>query len=57
MALRKMEPGTGGLVAVFRYDQKKLDPLEADFLLQGGVLSGTVKHVGDEDKDLLVVGF
>ena len=39
----------------FRYDQKKLDPLETDFLLQGGVLSGTVKHVGDEDRDLLVV--
>jgi len=25
----------------FRYDQKKLDPLETDFLLQAGVLTRT----------------
>ena len=40
----------------FCYDQKKLAALEGEFLLHAGVLSGTVKHVGSEDRDLLVVG-
>jgi Fic family protein len=39
----------------FRYDASKLEALEVEFLLQSGVFSGAVKHVGDEDKQQLIV--
>ena len=39
----------------FRYDKARLEPLEADFLRAAGMFAGAIKHVGEEDKDLLKV--
>jgi Fic family protein len=39
----------------FRYDRAKLDALEAEFLRQSGVFIGSLRHVGDDDKQQLCV--
>ena len=39
----------------FRYDKALLEPLEGAFLRAAGMFAGTIKHVGDEDKELLKV--
>src|SRR3569623_1723203 len=40
---------------VFRYDCARLDPLEAAFLQQAGMFSGSVCHASDEDRELVTV--
>jgi Fic family protein len=39
----------------FRFDAQRLAPLEARFLRQGGVVIGSVQHLGGEDHDVLTV--
>jgi len=39
----------------FRYDRAKLDALEAEFLRQSGVFTGSFRHVGDDDKQQICV--
>jgi Fic family protein len=39
----------------FQYTSSKLRPFEAEFLLQAGTFSGSVRHVDAEDKQLLTV--
>lgn len=39
----------------FRFDSKALDPLEARFLKQGGVVIGSVQHLDEGDRGLLTV--
>lgn len=39
----------------FRYDRAELDALEAEFLREAGVFIGSVKHVGEEDRQQLTV--
>ncbi len=39
----------------FRYDSSALNELESRFLLQSGMLQGTLKHIGEEDKMRLTV--
>lgn len=39
----------------FRYDKAKLEAAEAEFLRGSGLLLGALRHVGEEDKQLLAV--
>lgn len=39
----------------FSYDRSRLEQMEADFLRSSGVLIGTFKHIGDEEKVALTV--
>jgi len=39
----------------FAWDQVRLEKAEQQFLLGGGVLVGTVKHLADEDREQLTV--
>ncbi len=39
----------------FRFDKAKLEPPEAAFLHAAGLFAGAIKHVGEEDKQLLTV--
>jgi Fic family protein len=39
----------------FRYDHRKLDALEAQFLRQSGVFSGSVRHITEGDKEQITV--
>lgn len=39
----------------FRFDAEALAPLEACFLKQGGVVIGSVQHLGEDDRGLLTV--
>ena len=39
----------------FRFDKAKLETFEGSFLHAAGIFAGTIKHVGDEDKQLLIV--
>jgi Fic family protein len=39
----------------FRYNASKLEAFEAEFLLQSGMFAGAVRHVGNEDKQQLIV--
>lgn len=39
----------------FRFDAEALAPLEARFLKQGGVVIGSVQHLGEEDRGVLTV--
>lgn len=39
----------------FSYDKAPLEELETKFLRQSGLLLGTLKHISDEDKDMLTV--
>lgn len=40
---------------VFRFDQRKLDALEAEFLRQSGVFSGSIRHIAEGDKEQITV--
>jgi Fic family protein len=40
---------------VFRYDHRKLDALEAEFLRQSGMFSGSIRHITDGDKEQITV--
>lgn len=39
----------------FRYDQGELTSLEARFLHQSGVFSGSIRHIGESDKEQLMI--
>ena len=39
----------------FRYDRTKLDVLEAEFLRQSGVFSGSIRHINVGDKEQITV--
>ena len=39
----------------FLYDSSKLKALEAEFLKQSGVFSGTIRHVDEPDRQQLTV--
>ena len=39
----------------FRYDRAKMEALEAEFLHQSGVFMGSIRHVGEDDKQQLCV--
>ncbi|HEY5792981.1 MAG TPA: Fic family protein [Chthoniobacterales bacterium] len=39
----------------FRYKAAELEKLEANFLLQAGVVSGAIRHINEEEKSLLTV--
>lgn len=39
----------------FRYDRSKLDALEAEFLRQSGVFSGSIRHIAEGDKEQITV--
>lgn len=39
----------------FRFDSEVLAPLEARFLRQGGVVIGSVQHLGEDDRGVLTV--
>ena len=39
----------------FRWDSGALQALEAQFQLQSGVLIGSIKHIPDEDRTLLII--
>jgi Fic family protein len=39
----------------FRFDKAKLEPLEAAFLHAAGLFAGTIRHVGEEDKQRLII--
>jgi Fic family protein len=39
----------------FRYDRAKMEALEAEFLHKSGVLMGSIRHVGEDDKQQLCV--
>src|ERR1700727_1695943 len=41
----------------FRYNRAALDELEEQFLHTAGILIGTGKHIGDEDKNFLLVDY
>lgn len=39
----------------FRFDRKAIEPLEAEFLEKAGVLSGTIRHIDEREKQDLTI--
>ena len=39
----------------FRWDHRRLEAAEKQFLVSGGVFVGTVRHLGKEERDQLTV--
>jgi len=49
-----LELATTGL-ATFQWDQVRLEAAEKQFLVNGGVFVGTVRHLGTEERDQLTI--